>query len=175
MADEAPDPISNEPDVEPRAPQQADLVALCRRLNALGALYLVCGGFAIMQAGYARVTGDIDLLIESGLENEAKVFQALEIFSDKAVRELDPGDVAKYVVCRVADEVLVDLMHTAGGIEYAEAAKAVVFREFDGVPIPFASPPLLWRMKRHTHRAKDQPDLLFLREWFESQGLTPPE
>jgi hypothetical protein len=34
-------------------------------------------------------------------------------FSDKAVRQLDPGDIAKYVVCRVSDEVLVDLMGSA--------------------------------------------------------------
>jgi len=109
------------------------------------------------------------------LENEAKIFQTLEIFPDKAVRELEPGDVAKYVVCRVADEVLVDLMGSASGIEYAKAAREVVVREVDVVAIPFASPLLLWRMKRHTHRAKDAPDLLFLRQLLEAQGITPPE
>jgi len=120
-------------------------------------------------------TGDIDLLVDMALENEAKIFQTLEIFPDKAVRELEPGDVAKYVVCRVADEVLVDLMGSASGIEYAKAAREVVVREVDVVAIPFASPLLLWRMKRHTHRAKDAPDLLFLRQLLEAQGITPPE
>ena len=175
MADEIPDPVGNNAELEPRLPEEGDLVALCRQLNALGARYLVCGGFAIIHAGYPRTTGDIDLLVDMALENEAKVFQALEIFPDKAVRELDPGDVAKYVVCRVADEVLVDLMGSAAGIEYAEAAREVVVREVDGVAIPFASPLLLWRMKRHTHRAKDAPDLLFLRQLLEAQGITPPE
>jgi len=156
-------------------PEESDLVALCRQLNALGARYLVCGGFAIIRAGYPRVTGDIDLLVDMDLENEAKVFRALEILPDKAVLELDPGDVAKHVVCRVADDVLVDLMGSASGIEYAEAAREVVVREIDGVAIPFASPQLLWRMKRHTQRVKDAPDLLFLRQWFEANGLTPPE
>ncbi len=175
MADETPNPTSPEEELEPRVPEEEDVVALCRQLNALGARYVVCGGFAVIQAGYARVTGEIDLLVDTALENEAKVFQALEIFPDKAVRQLEPGDVAKYVVCRVADEVLVDLMGSAAGIEYAEAAREVVVREIGGVAIPFASPPLLWRMKRHTHRAKDAPDLLFLRQWFEANGLTPPE
>lgn len=175
MADEIPNPFGDEAELEPRSPERADLVALCRQLNSLGARYLVCGGFAIIQAGYARHTGDIDLLVDVALENEAKVFQALEIFPDKAVQQLDPGDIAKYVVCRVADEVLVDLMGSASGIDYAAAASEIVVREVDGVAIPFASPLLLWRMKRHTHRVKDAPDLLFLRQLLEAQGITPPE
>jgi len=173
MPDEVSD--SDEDDLVSRPPQVEDLVAICRRLNELGARYLVCGGFAIIQAGYPRFTGDIDLLVDATLENERKVFQALEMLPDQAVLQLDPGDIARHVVCRVSDEVLVDLMGAASGIEYAEAATEVVIREVQGVPIPFASPRLLWRMKRHTHREKDRPDLLFLRQLFEAQGITPPE
>ncbi len=164
-----------EGDLVPRPPIEEDLVALCREMNRLGARYLVVGGFAIMQAGYPRTTGDVDLVIAADLENEARVFQALETLSDKAVKELDPGDVSKYLVVRVADEILVDLMASASGINYAEASKSVVVRELGGVPIPFASPELLWRMKCHTRREKDAPDLLFLRKWFEAQGKAPPE
>ena len=47
-------------------------------------------------------------------------------------------------------------------------------REVDGVPIPFASPRLLWRMKAVTHREKDALDLLFLRQWFAERGEEPP-
>ena len=173
MADEIPD--EEESELAGRAPQEEDLAALCRRLNELEARYLVCGGFAIIQAGYPRFTGDIDLLIDVALENEARVFKALEIFPDKAVLKLDPGDVAKYIVCRVCDDVLVDLMGSASGIEYEEAAQSIVTRNVQGVPIPFASPLLLWRMKRHTHREKDQLDLLFLRQLLEAQGITPPK
>jgi hypothetical protein len=129
--------------------------------NELQARYLVCGGFAIMQAGYPRFTGDIDLLVEASSANEARVFAALEILHDKAVKELEPGDLGKFGVCRVADEVLVDLMASASGIEYGEVSDQVVVRTIQGVPIPFASPSLLWRMKSRTHREKDQLDLLF--------------
>ena len=104
-----------------------------------------------------------------------RAFRALETLSDRAVKELDPGDVSKYLIVRVADEILVDLMASASGIDYAEASKSVVVHEIGGVPIPFASPELLWRMKCHTRREKDAPDLLFLRKWFEAQGKTPPE
>lgn len=175
MADEAPDRGRDEEELTPRDPTLSDLVALCRELNTRGARYVVCGGFAIRTAGYARFTQDIDLVIDTALENEAKVFKALEILSDKAVRELDPGDIEKYTVCRVADEIVVDLMGSASGINYAAAAPEIVMREVDGVSIPFASPVLLWRMKVHTHRAKDAADLLFLRELFQAQGIIPPE
>ena len=43
------------------------------------------------------------------------------------------------------------------------------------VPIPFASPRLLWRMKVVTHREKDVGDLVFLRYWFAERGLEPPK
>ena len=169
------DPPSEIDGPQPRPPVEDDLAKVCGRLNELGARYVVVGGFAIILAGYPRTTGDVDLLIATDLPNEALVYRALEILPDKAVLELVPGEVARYSVVRVADEIVVDLMRAACGIEYAEAAQDMVFREVLGVRIPFASPRLLWRMKIHTHRAKDQPDLLFLRQLFAEAGETPPE
>lgn len=169
-------PIDSEGDeLGSRDPSLEDLVNLCRELNARKARYLVVGGFAVRAAGYPRHTGDVDLIIDTDPENEAHVFDALTTLPDQCVRELDPGDVAKYTVVRVADEITVDLMARASGIDYAEASQSIIQHEIGGVSIPFASPELLWRMKRHTHREKDAPDRLFLRKWFEAQGLTPPE
>ena len=162
-------------DLEPRPPVQADLVALCRALNERGARYVVIGGFAIIAAGAARFTGDIDLMVAVDPDNESRVFSALSTLPDNAVRELQPGELQQYNVIRVADEILVDLMRSAGGIDYAEAAKDVVVREVEGVPIPFASPRLLWRMKAVTHREKDAGDLVFLRYWFAEHGQEPPK
>jgi hypothetical protein len=149
-----------------RAPTEEDLVAMCRLLNESGARYMIVGGFAIMYAGYGRTTGDVDLLFDTELANEAKVFRCLESLPDKAVLQLQPGEVGKYVVVRVADEIVVDLMKSASGIDYAEASKDVVIRTVQGVPIPFASPRLLWRMKKNTHREKDAADLVFLRQQY---------
>lgn len=161
-------------DLEPRPPQEADLAALCRELNQRGARYVVIGGFAVIAAGLPRVTGDIDLLVAADRENEAKVFSALSTLPDNAVRELQAGELQQFNVIRVADEILVDLMRSAGGIEYEEAAKDIVTREIQGVLVPFASPRLLWRMKVDTHREKDAADLVFLRYWFAEHGQEPP-
>jgi hypothetical protein len=173
MADGPFDPETGE--LIPRAPERDDLIALCRELNAREVRYLIVGGFAIIEAGLPRTTGDVDLLVDAAPENEAKVFDALATLPDGCVRELEPGDVAKYLVVRVADEILVDLMAKASGIDYAEASKSVVIREIDGVAIPFASPELLWRMKCRANREKDRGDIQFLRMWFAAQGRTPPE
>lgn len=160
--------------LESREPTVEDLRDLCRELNQRGAKYVVIGGFAMRAANYNRTTMDVDLMVAADAENEAKVFAALATLPDNAARELQPGELQIHNVIRIGDEILVDLLRSAGGIEYTEAAKDVVVREVDGVPIPFASPRLLWRMKAVTHREKDTDDLLFLREWFAGRGEQPP-
>jgi hypothetical protein len=169
MADDrAPDELaSREPTVE-------DLRDLCRALNQRGARYVVVGGFAIRAAGYVRNTMDVALVVADDPENEARVYAALATLPDHAARDLSPGELQQYTVIRVADEILVDVMRSAGGIDYTEAQRDVNVHELDDVPIPFASPRLLWRMKAVTHRAKDAGDLLFLREWFSQRGEDPP-
>jgi L-alanine-DL-glutamate epimerase-like enolase superfamily enzyme len=100
---------------------------------------------------------------------------SLATLPDGCVRELEPGEVEKYTVVRVADEILVDLMAKASGIDYAEASQSVVIHEIDGVPIPFASPELLWRMKCRAGREKDRGDIEFLRQYFAAKGIVPPQ
>jgi hypothetical protein len=130
----------------------------------------VVGGFAVIQHGFLRATEDIDLLMEGSLDNQARVKRALEILPDKAVLELGDDDLRKYLVVRVADEVLVDLMLSACGIAYEEAAGGIETAVIQGVPIPFASPALLLRMKQ-THREKDALDRQFLER--KLRGETP--
>jgi len=169
MADDRPSDelTSREPTVE-------DLRDLCRALNERGAKYLVVGGFAIRAAGYIRSTMDVDVMVAADLENEARVFAAIATLPDHAAEQLQPGELQQYDVIRVADEIVVDVMRSAGGIDYAEAATDLVVHDVDGVSIPFASPRLLWRMKAVTHREKDAADLVFLRHWFSQHGEEPP-
>ena len=89
---------------ECREPTLEDLVKLCRALNEADAKYLVIGGFAIRAAGYIRNTMDVDLLVETGLDNEQRVIRGLMSLPDQAVREVKPGEVQEFGVVRVADE-----------------------------------------------------------------------
>ncbi len=164
------DPLQNLNPDECREPTLEDLVRLGRALNAEGARYLVVGGFAMRAAGYIRSTMDIDLLVEAGKENEARVIEALCSLPDQAARELQPGEVEQHGVVRVMDEILVDLMMSSCGVDYAQAIQDAETHEIDGVKILFASPKTLWRMKQ-TLREKDIPDRLFLKMLLESQGV----
>lgn len=155
---------------ESREPSLEDLAELCRHLNEAEARYVVVGGFAIMQAGYPRRTMDIDLLVETSLENEAKLKSALMELPDQAIRGLNPGELNELGVIRVADEFVVDLMKSGCGVDYATAVKDAVWREVLGVRIPFASKATLWRMKQ-TVREKDVPDRLFLRQSLLEEGI----
>jgi hypothetical protein len=83
-------------ELECRPPVENDLVSLCRELNQRGAKYVVVGGFAIISAGYPRLTGDIDLVVAADAENEKKVFDALSTLPDNAVSELQPGELQQY-------------------------------------------------------------------------------
>lgn len=177
MAVEYDHPQKEDLSLQCREPTLEDLVALCGWLNAEQAHYVVVGGFAIRAAGYNRNTMDVDLLIETGAENEGRVFRALSHLPDNAIAGGRPGEVEEIGVLRVADDYMVDLMKSGCGVTYADAILDAVIETLNGVAIPFASPPVLWRMKQ-TLREKDIPDKIFLRQWaekFDVQLDPPPQ
>lgn len=147
----------------PRPPEQNDLVTLCAALNAANARYVVVGGMAIIQQGFLRATEDIDLLLESSRANQSRVLKALEILPDKSVKELAETDLDEFLVVRVADEIVVDLMLSACGVTYDEVVSGIEIQVIEGVSIPFASARMLLKMKQ-TYRDKDIPDRIFLEE-----------
>ncbi|MBP1778990.1 MAG: hypothetical protein H6Q86_5001 [candidate division NC10 bacterium] len=144
-----------------REPQLEDLARLGRSLNAHHVRYVLIGGFAVIAHGGARTTKDVDLLIDPGPENIARVRKALQVLEDQAVNEVADGDVARYSVVRVADEIVVDLMAKACGVDYAEASRDAVTLLFADVPIKVASPRTLLRTK-NTVRPSDAADRQFL-------------
>ncbi|MEI2723806.1 MAG: hypothetical protein V9H26_09790 [Verrucomicrobiota bacterium] len=155
------DPENAHP-AESRPPTVTDLLTVCRSLNAQGANYMVVGGFAVNQHGFTRATMDIDVLIDDSPENQLRAKRALEVLPDKAVLELgEDDDLRNYVVVRICDEVVVDLMTLACGISYRDGESEIQVFTIDGVPIPFASAKLLLRTKQ-TFREKDAEDRMFL-------------
>lgn len=144
-----------------REPQLDDLARLGRALNAHQVRYVLIGGFAVIAHGGARTTKDVDLLIDPSPDNVAKIREALQVLEDKAINEVADGDVARYSVVRVADEIVVDLMAAACGVDYAEASRDAVTVLFGDVPMRVASPHTLLRTKR-TVRPSDAADRQFL-------------
>ncbi len=148
---------------EPRFPRLDDLLFLCRCLNEAGAKYLVIGGWAVIQHGFERTTSDVDLLVDASPDNFERIRAAMLKLPDGAIREVRPGDLDEFIVVRVGDEFVIDLMKRSCGIEYTEASREIDWIKVRDVVIPFASAELLLRTKL-THREKDALDRAFLAE-----------
>lgn len=153
--------IQNDPGAETRPPTIDDLVGLCKSLNADGVKYVVLGGFAVNYYGLNRGTTDIDILVDPSETNIAKIKKALAYLPEKAVEEIAPGDVEKYTVVTVADEIVIDLMAKACEITYKTAG--IEYYKFKGVTIPIVTLATLIKTKLHSVRPKDKEDMKFLK------------
>jgi hypothetical protein len=145
-----------------RAPELEDLLGLCKALNAEGVRYVLIGGFAVILHGFVRGTKDIDLLVEVSAENIQRLKRAMAMLPDNAISLMADDEVEKYQVVRIADEIVVDLMKSACGIDYAKAVTGIETKIVDGVSIPVAGKELLIETKQ-TVRPSDAADVQFLR------------
>lgn len=146
-----------------RAPRLEDLVDLRRALIQEGVRYVLIGGFAVILHGFVRATKDIDLLVDPSVENFRALKRALAVLPDNAAALLSDNELETYPTVRVADEVVVDLMRAACGIDYEGALRGgVEGRNVEGVIIPIASKLLLIRTKE-TIRPSDAADVAYLR------------
>jgi hypothetical protein len=146
-----------------RAPELEDLLSLCKALNAEGVRYVLIGGFAVILHGFVRATKIIDLLIDASVENVQRLKRAMAILPDNAIAVIADDEVEKYEVVRIADEIVVDLLKDACGVDYARASEGgIEIRTVDGVPIPIGRKELLIETKQ-TIRPSDAADVQFLR------------
>lgn len=110
-----------------------------------------------------RATKDIDLRVDASPDDIRALKTAMAALPDNAIALMGDDDVARYGVVRVADEIVVDLMAAACGIDYPAAlASGLESFEVGGVAIPTASKALLIRTK-DTIRDSDRADVAYLR------------
>ena len=91
---------------------------------------------AMVLHGFNRGTEDIDLLVDKTASNIALVKRALSILPDNAVSEVLDTDIEEYGVVRVADEVVVDLMGSACGIDFKSAESQIEWLNLMGSKFP---------------------------------------
>lgn len=154
--------MADAPDVpEVRPPTLDDVKRICSALQRAEARYVLIGGFAVILHGGERTTKDIDLLVDPSPENVARLKQALAVLEDDAAREIEPTDLERYTVVRVADEVMVDLLAAACGVTWAEARPGAQLMDLDGAEVLVADPGTLIRTKQ-TVRPSDAADCAWL-------------
>ncbi len=153
-----------------RAPELEDLLGLCRSLNRERVRYVLIGGFAVILHGHVRGTKDIDLLVDPSDENVQRLKRAMASLPDNAMALVEDDDLRKYSVVRVADEVVVDLLAVACGIDYDEASRGgIEARRVEGVDILVATKELLIRTK-DTIRPSDHADVAWLKTRIAAEG-----
>jgi len=153
-----------------RAPELEDLLSLCKALNAEGVRYVLIGGFAVILHGFVRATKDIDLLVDASAENVQRLKRAMASLPDNAIALIADDEIEKYQVVRIADEIVVDLLKTACGVDYARAAEGgIEIMTVNGVPIAVGCKELLIETKQ-TVRPSDASDVQFLRLRIAAEG-----
>ena len=136
-----------------------DLRAFVALLNADHVKYVIVGGYAVAFHGRPRFTGDIDVFVESSIDNSARIIDVLKTFG---FGELD----VKEEDLRQDDLVLqlgfppnrIDLMTSIDGVKFVQAWATRVEAMVDDLPMCFISRELLIQNKRTTGRQKDIAD-----------------
>ena len=145
---------------------QKEIARVCKALNNEGVKYVVVGGCAVILHGYYRTTHNIDLLVDSSVENIRRLKKALqEIFESNEISEIRDVDIDQYAVVRFApksEEIVIDLIGKIGTIDFKMANQDVEETELEGIKIPVCGLTTLIETKKGV-RPKDKEDLLFLK------------
>jgi len=144
---------------------QKEIVRVCKALNSEGVRYVVIGGCAVILHGYYRTTHDIDLLVDSSVENISRLKKAFqEIFQSNEISEIRDVDIDQYAVVRFApesEEIVIDMIGKIGTINFKTAIQDMEEIEVEGIKIPVCGLATLIETKKGA-RPKDREDLLFL-------------
>jgi len=137
-----------------------DFKEFIQSLNDNGVRYLVIGGYAVALHGYPRYTKDLDVWIERGPENAAKLMQALVQFGfgslELTVEDfLEPEQIIQlgYPPNRI------DLITSPPGVDFDRSYAARVVVTIDDVPVYFIDLENLKKTKRAAGRLQDLADL----------------
>lgn len=129
-------------------------------LNKHSVRYLIIGGYAFAIHARPRYTNDIDILVESEVNNAEKVLTALNDFG------LGKLDLTKEDFLNT-DQVIqlgypplrIDLLTTIGGVTFSEAWERKVIGQYGKQPVFFISKQDLIASKKASGRKRDLHDL----------------
>ncbi|MEP0546785.1 MAG: nucleotidyltransferase [Rhodothermales bacterium] len=138
--------------------------SLLAALGRAGVDFVVVGGLAVAFVGYARVTDDVDILVDADPANLRSMLDVLTGFGEGAAAELSPDDFPMEEGCvRVAETFDLDIFTQMSGLTYADLLLQTATQEVEGVPIRHLTAEGLLRLKTDSLRPKDQLDVAALR------------
>ena len=148
-----------------------DILEFLEMLRKHRVRYLVVGGEAVIQYGYARFTADMDIFYEASAANAARLYQALQEFWGGTVPGIENADVlhGKSKVFHFGRPPnRVDLLNGIDDVGFPAAWKGRKTERFrhrgELQTVHFIGLEELIRNKRSAGRNKDLDDLRFLIE-----------
>jgi hypothetical protein len=142
-----------------------DFVEMLAALCAAGVEFLVVGAYAMAAHGLPRATGDIDLWVRPTRANAERVVRALQTFGAPlfglTVEDLLRLDTVFQIGVAPSR---IDILTGITGVSFEEAWPNRLTVTIDEQSVPVIGLADLIRNKTATGRARDQADLIWLRE-----------
>jgi hypothetical protein len=131
--------------------------------------FIVAGGFAVALNGFARMTEDIDLLLDSESLNLQQFISFMECYGDGNAKGLTLEELAdENPGCiRIIEEFPIDLFVRLGGKSYEQWIPETICIEIENRSILSLNRAALIEMKRSSYREKDQIDVIALQRLIE--------
>ena len=155
-------------------------------LNDAGVRYVIVGGLAVVLHGYARLTADVELMIDLEEAPARKAISALVGIGLRPTLPVDPAGFADPELRRSWRErnmVVFNLVDPDAGravdlfveppIDFEEAWARSDASEYHGVPVRIASIQDLIDMKRRSGRPEDLIDIAHLSAIDSARGEEP--
>ena len=150
-----------------------DFKEFLRLFESHGVEYLLVGGYAVIQYGFVRGTGDMDVWIAVSPSNADRVVSALREFgfSNSISREafLEEGPMFRMGV----PPFRIEILSSVSGIDFAHAFQRRSRQLIDGIEVNVISLEDLKANKKASGRLKDLADLEKLDEVSKKASSTP--
>jgi len=138
-----------------------DTEKILKLLNDYNVKYVIIGATAFPVHGYIRSTLDIDIFIESNINNASNTLEALKKFGYD-VTDISISEMLNKKILIRQYMVEVDIHPFVKGVTFDEVWQDKVQSEYGNTKIYFASLKSLIKMKQAAKRPKDLEDLKYL-------------
>jgi predicted nucleotidyltransferase len=130
--------------------------------------FIVVGGVAVTLNGYARLTEDVDVLVQSSRPNIEVLLAALSDYGEGFARELSlddfDDDEGAIRIVEETEQCQIDVFTRMSGLHYEDFVSDAGHVEVAGKDVLFASKATLIRLKSGSVREKDRLDVMALQK-----------
>ena len=129
--------------------------------------FVIVGGVAVSLQGYVRLTEDVDILVESSVENLTRLLETLAGYGEGFAKELSLDDFDESEgairVVEESEQCQIDIFTQMSGRKFADVIVDAGVLPLRGLEIHYASKASLIGWKESSVREKDRLDASILR------------